>query len=217
MRKVFGIAVVSVLCAAGTAHAQGPAASGFSFGLRLGYGLPMAKYASSLTVSGVTLDFGDISDSVGGKIPIWLDAGYRLTSNVYVGGYFEYAPGLTKNCPPGYSCSASDVRLGANAQYRLLPGQSFDPWVGIGIGYEWLNLGMSGLNAGFHGWEFVNLQVGGDFLVGTNLGIGPYLAFSLAQFGTFTASQGGISASIDITDKSLHEWLQFGVKGTFDL
>jgi hypothetical protein len=88
------------------------------------------------------------------------------------------------------------------------------PWIGAGLGYEWLRLSSSGgeeaVNGTLSGFEFVNLQGGVDFkpLDDTNFGVGPFLAFSLAQYST--AADGG-----DIRDKTLHEWLNLGVRGTF--
>ena len=84
------------------------------------------------------------------------------------------------------SCSAKDLRLGLNVHYHFSPGESFDPWVGLGAGYEWLVLDESAggvsVSETASGFEFGNLQLGGDFAVAPNFGIGPFFTFTLAQY-----------------------------------
>ena len=70
---------------------------------------------------------------------------------MYLGAYIEHGPTFVKDCPAGSSRSASDVRLGVNFLYHLVPGAPFDPWAGIGVGYEWLNASQDGVDAGLHG------------------------------------------------------------------
>jgi len=86
-----------------------------------------------------------------GKIPIWLDAGWRFNPSMHLGAYIEHGPTFVKDCPAGSSRSASDVRLGVNFLYHLVPGAPFDPWAGIGVGYEWLHASQDGVDAGLHG------------------------------------------------------------------
>lgn len=232
MRKLLALlAVAAITAVAAPARAQ-VKDSGLSLAARVGYGLPLGNVASDPTA---TLA---LSDDFSGEFPIWLDVGYRFNRNFFVGGYFQYAFAFVKNSTafvatqvgqavcelPGVSCSGSDVRLGAEFQYSFSPEASFQPWAGIGIGYEWTNLkaSASGVDATlqYHGWEFLNLQVGGDFKVSEAFALGPYVAFSLGQYDTITISATGqASQSLDIPSsaKSLHEWLQLGVKGTFNL
>jgi len=145
-------------------------------------------------------------------------AGWRFDPSTYLGAYFEYAPGFVKDCPAGVSCSASDLRLGVIFLYHFAPAAAFDPWAGIGIGYEWLNLGVAGIDVGYHGWEFFNLQLGGDVALGSGFALGPYVAFGLGQYSRVTASLGSQSGSASIPggSQALHEWLELGVKGTFN-
>ena len=233
MRKLFA----ALLVAAGIAAAPVPACaqakdSGFSLAARVGYGFPMGNVASDPTA---TLA---LADDFSGEAPLWLDVGYRFGRNFFVGAYFQYAFAFVKSSTafaasqvgqavcelPGVSCSGSDVRLGAEFQYSFSPEASFQPWAGIGFGYEWTNLSASapGVEASlqYHGWELLNLQVGGDFKVSEAFALGPFVAFSLGQYDTVAVSATGqASQSIDIPSsaKSTHEWLQFGVKGTFNL
>jgi hypothetical protein len=68
------------------------------------------------------------------------------------------------------------------------------------------------------GFEFANLQAGIDYKLMRNLGIGPFVSFSLGEFNATSANNGGIQGvpgANNITDKTLHEWLTIGVKGAF--
>ncbi len=195
--------------------------SGFSLGARLGFGLPLGDVWAD--TAGVTAPLGD---QFKGELPIWIDAGYRFARNWFVGAYLQLGIGivnkdkLTACAQSGNSCKSSDVRLGVEGTYAFSPGQTFNPWVGLGTGYEWANLQIEGPGGSgeiaVKGWEFFNLQVGGDFLVSSVFGIGPYAAFSLGQYSTGTITVGSASLNGDITNKKVHGWLQLGVRGTFN-
>jgi len=62
------------------------------------------------------------------------------------------------------------------------------------------------------GWEFANLQLGIDFALGSVVKIGPWVSFSIGQYGTVGGSSGGTGLSGDITNKTIHEWIMGGVR-----
>jgi outer membrane protein W len=211
MRKIQAIAVVVLVLAAGSARADQQ--SGLSLGLRAGYGIAMGDAASGAS----------LSDYFSGEVPLQVDAMYRFDKNWSVGLYFQYGFAFISDtiCPTGFgvSCSGTDTRLGAQAHYRF-DGQGFFPWVGLGIGYEWSSISGSGGGVSadiltLDGFEYLNLQIGGDWLLSPNFRLGPYVQFTLAQYENAESPVLGISGSI--ADTAMHEWLQFGVKGTFDL
>jgi hypothetical protein len=164
--------------------------------------------------------------------PLWLDAGVRIASNWYVGGSFAYGVASTSDqlgqlgCNQvGVSCSASDVRLGANVQYHAIPGGRFDPWLGAGGGYEWLSLNVgtaSGQHesSGLSGWELVNLQAGLDFRVPSwGFGVGPFASVTFAQYSSASvpSDQNGGTVSQTLSNQGIHEWVLVGVRGDYDL
>jgi opacity protein-like surface antigen len=225
MRSNKGISLlrVALVVVAGSAFAQAPAPppsdsmsasdSGISLGLRAGYGVPLG------TATGVT-GAPNISSSIAGTIPLWADVGYRFASNWYIGGFFQYGIGILASnvCATGTSCTNYDMRFGLNAHYHFMPGQMLDPWVGIGAGYEILSTtvtptGGTGVTSNVRGFEFGNAQVGLDWMATPSLGVGPFVAFTVAQYTD--ASVGSVSASI--TNKSIHEWLLFGLRGVFNI
>lgn len=199
MRPARTIALLAALLLAPAALAG---EDGLTVGARAGLGFAFGKIDGSTT-------FG-ISDAVPGAFPFWVELGYRFDRHWSLVGFFQYGPATTDACPGGFDCSASDQRIGLTAIYRFEPS-SFTPWMGIGTGYEWLNVDRGvPVNAG--GLE-LSLQAGGDFRVSPGFGLGPYLCFSVGQFSDVAA--GGLRPSA--IDKTTHGWVQIGVKATFDL
>jgi len=199
----------------------------FVLGMRLGYAVPMGATAENDNGSSEKL-----SDGVSGHVPVWLDVGYLVSSNVMFGFYGMYAFGgvagpLKAECDQassvGISCSANDIRFGIQFQYHPASGGKVDPWLGVGAGYEWLNISISGAGQDgattAKGFEFFNLQAGLDYKALPNVGVGPFVSFSLGQYGS-TSNSGSvarISSGGDIPNPALHEWLTFGVRGAFTL
>jgi hypothetical protein len=218
-------------------------ASGFpvalEFGARLAFGFPFGGTDGG---NGDDLDH-TVSNII---LPLWLNFGVRLGGNWYVGSYVSYGVVSTADqfnstfgCgQTGFSCSGNQIRFGVEGQYHFIPENRFDPWVGLGFGYEWLNFSDSlsaaataanfgvskavNLNFGPNGWEFLNIQAGIDFrFVRDMVGVGPFVSFSpISEFvskNVADSSLDGGSQSQSITNQSFHQWLIFGVRGDFDL
>ncbi len=222
MKKLFAALVVVTALAIGS-PARAADASGFTAALRAGYGLALGD------ADGTT----KLSDIYSGQIPFWADVGYRIDRSMFVGAFFQYGLAFlnkdnfvdpTTGTPvcnqSGVSCSGYSMRFGVEFLYNFMPDASFAPWGGIGVGYEIAkaSLDVSGVSAsvGVKGFEFANLQLGGDYRVSPDIAVGPYVAFSIGQYSTLDVDTPLGSASGDIADKKMHMWLQFGVKGTFD-
>jgi len=180
-----------------------PEWSGPSLGFRTGYGKPFGDALGSTSQSSL----------IEGMIPVWVDLGYQLSSHFYVGGYFQFAIGMTPGDCAG--CSANVMRFGFNVHYHLFPTNDYDPWVGIGTGYEVLNLsGLGTSSTSLGGFEFGNLQVGLDFPVTDNVTLGPFVAISIAEYMNGSGLSGtGLSFEMG---KKPHEWLILGVRGVFN-
>lgn len=236
---------VSILSASSAALAQssGTKESGLALGLRLGYALPMGKLGTAAT-PGTTPNTSkdDLSDTVTGMVPIWIDVGYRVNPAIYVGGFFQYGFGFVNKdnstaCNQGISCSAHDIALGANIHYHIQPAAQFDPWIGAGLGYEILGVSESGTataqvgtqaisitvddSGSTKGFQFLILEAGGDFTPAPDFVVGPFVSFALGQYSTYSVSgtSGGVTRSQDgdLTDTGMHEWLTIGVRGQFNL
>jgi hypothetical protein len=227
------LTVLGLLAAAFPAVAAEPARerepeNGFTLSIRAGYGIPLGKFATTTNGSS-----GNLSDEFTGQIPIWLDLGYRFKRNFVVAAYLQVGypflnqdgPGLVGNechLTATTSCNGNvSVRIGAEFLYYFTRDGDWQPWGGIGAGYErtlyTIKDGQGGEGTiAYSGWEFLNLQLGANYRVSPKFGFGPYVAFSLGQYGSVDVSSGGNSQTIDISQKELHEWLQFGLQGSFD-
>lgn len=214
MKKVALALSMMALLAAPLARADEN--SGFQGAIRTGFVLPFGQiYGSGTNSAG--LGFGD---SVTGFVPIMLEAGFRFNPNVMVGIFGQYAFGIAKNCD-GAACSLSDFTAGIQAHYHFAPQEALDPWVGLGVGYEWLPLsvttGSFSQDATYRGFQFVNLQFGVDFPVTSTFKLAPYASFALGQYSSGSTSGSAGSGSGDVTNTALHEFLTFGFRGSFNL
>ena len=186
-------------------------------GLRVGFGYPVGNEGAVPGANNTSLH-----DDITGMIPLWIDAGFRANPNFYVGVFFQYAFAFVNSdqnpdcAQASVSCSAKDLRLGLDVHLHLSPGESFDPWVGVGAGYEWLVLdessGAISVSETATGFEFVNFQLGGDFSVAPSFAIGPFFAFTVAQY-----SHLGGTIDTDLATKAIHGWAMGGVRGVFDI
>ena len=221
---VFTAALMSSAFAKAAPEASGP---GFEIGARVGYGFSAGRLGAP--PNGTDNDVGDF---VSGQWPLWLDAGWRFTSDFYFGGLFQYGFGTVNDDQQNVcrnanvNCSASDVRLGVMGRYQLPLIMQAAPWVGLGVGYEWGSfslqqsvLGNTSTDSSWSGFEFVNLQGGADFRIAQKVALGPFISFSLGQFqSTSTTTTNGNTSTTterDLTDKSLHEWFLVGARVAF--
>jgi hypothetical protein len=121
------------------------------------------------------------------------------------------------------------VRLGVQVQYHFLPKKELDPWLGAGLGYEWLTRATEQSFDGVgtetsitvKGFELINLQGGLDFKVAPGLALGPFLFFSIGRYTSLSGSCSGNTCD-DFTprgddpgDDATHYWLLLGVRSTF--
>jgi opacity protein-like surface antigen len=194
--------------------------SGFAIGGRLGYALPMGSLAKDQGLG----SNNSLSHWASGMVPIIADIGYRINKHIYVGGYFQFAFLTTSGdlCSGSNGCSSSgnDLRFGGSFRYNFAPDARFDPYIGGGFGYEILNLsrsaGSNTENYTARGFEFLNVQLGGDFHVTPEFVIGPMVMMSVGQFGSYDHSQNnGGSESGDFNQTALHQWLMFGARAEY--
>jgi hypothetical protein len=194
--------VATTAAAAGTTDQPG-----FSLSARLALAIPMGSLAQGTT----------LSDGISAGVPVSIEVAYRLNRNLSLGLAGQYGYMVTKNCDTGASCSASDYQFLLEGIYDARMGSTIDPWVGLGIGYEQLSLsesaGGASQDVGVSGWGLATVQVGGNFVAAPQVEVGPFLSFSVGKYGS--ASAGGQSQDIPMT--AFHEWLQIGVRGTFNL
>jgi len=224
LRSVVMTLVLVAVCAPGAAHAASRLGGGaLELGARIGVGFPFGHEGRTNANAADPV----LSDNVKTLLPIWIDGGYRFNSRFFLGLSFQYGFGFVNKDQNGFcnqaasDCSAHNIRVGINLLYHFLPDAGFDPWVGFGLGYEWLStsrtLGGIDLSTGASGTEFANLQVGGDIGAGSSLKIGPFISFSFGSYGDQSVSQGNRTFDANVVDHSVHEWLILGLRGVFDI
>jgi hypothetical protein len=213
------------ICTASAAHvasAQDPG-TGFEAGLRVGYAVPLGDAA------GGDDDDNGLDRAIEGAVPIWIDLGYWVLPELFVGLYGQYGFGFVGDmfgnaCDdnPEADCSAATMRLGLQLHYHPVPKSPANPWLGLGLGYEWLSFGGSEgddeISVSVHGFELLNLQAGLDFKVTDNFYLGPALSFSLGQYSEISFDCSGANTCPDnpeIEEKAVHEWLMLAVRGAY--
>lgn len=203
--------------------------SGFSAGLRLGVGLPLGKAGED--------PFGaerDLKDLTPWRAPVWVDLGYALSGAVTIGVYAQAGVGGVGDSCIG-DCDWSDIRAGAQAEWRFLPGAPVNPWLGVGLGWEWLSFRqlISGMvpdemgnlvtatgrvSEKFGGPELM-LHGGVDFQVEDALRVGPYASATVGQYLTdsfeCTPPNGLCPPDGSIDGSALHSWVSVGLRGAY--
>lgn len=251
-RLLRALAVVSTL-ASSAAMAQESEATGSSVksGLEFTVGLGFQAGAGYVYKNGPRADgtVGDVklSDAANGGAAFLLEAGYRASPNWFIGAFGQYTHVLTKTnpftCPEGFDCNTSAIRFGPQVQYHFSPDASFDPFLGVGIGFTTLTSTVEGsqpiptpagtFNAGvdsestFRGPEFLNVTVGGKWRLSNSLSFGPYLTGTYArntvragtQTVTLPAELGGAVTTTGVppVDDGPQGLVILGVRGTFNL
>lgn len=201
----------------------------FRLGLRTGYGLPLGRYAAVRNFAGFRDDdVNQLSDDTYGVIPLWLDAGYWLTSQLYLGAYFAFGIVLPRvaassdplggGCPEDFDCSATGVRAGIQAEYALGPYGGTRPWLGLGLGYEWVSTSIRGrtldlqLESLHHGPELLQASGGADFALSPSFALGPFVTLSALRYTSCTLDFGGEQAC-ELEETAWHGWILLGVRG----
>ncbi|HET6437388.1 MAG TPA: hypothetical protein VFG59_04965 [Anaeromyxobacter sp.] len=166
---------------------------------------------------------GELGDVVHHQFPLGLGLSYRFNPFFRAGPFFEAAPLSMADgaCAPGDPCGGNDFRFGLDAQVHFAPYRHADPWLGLGIGYEWLNFDATGcLDSGcfaerFHysGLLFPKLSFGVDFALSPMATLGPYLSYSGGQYSHVETTSAG---SQSINDQAFHGWLELGIRGNFN-
>jgi hypothetical protein len=207
--------------------------TGLQVGIRTGYGGGSGDVYRGLGVR----------DASTGGIPIIVDLGYRALPELYAGIYGGFAPIFTKNnpvsCPGDLDCKTDQWRFGVQFDFHYIPSSRFDPYIGLGGGYEILHTNVSGgiavptplgsfpgnVNATItdRGWEFANLTFGFDARFSRAVALGPFISGSLSEYGVHSGTQvvtvaGNQVAATPVpnVNHGLHELYFAGLRGTFN-
>lgn len=188
----------SVQAAPGAAHAEWDrpppravdpsiplAARGFQVALRTGAQLPWGEASDA--------QGDDLAQRYGWQLPVLVDVGVKLSKPWLLGLYGGVGFGTlgTGNeaeqacADPGVDCSTMSYQFGFQAQYQFAASDRFNPWLGMGAGYEIFRQSLS--YAGYtetqqtSGISLAKLALGLDYRHGL-FGFGPFAEVSLGRF-----------------------------------
>jgi outer membrane autotransporter protein len=180
--------------------------SGFTFGARLGVGFPGGQLLAASTTQ---MTSGEASDLFGVLIPVTLELGYRITPHWYVGLYGSVGYATATNCSTNGTdagdCSETDYRFGVDVEYAFRPEQVWQPWVGVGAGWEVTNQFQTDLSGdestgSLNGVELAHVNVGNDWRISPRDKLGVY---GLVTFDTYDNGY-------------VHEWYMVGIRWRHD-
>ncbi|HEX4802290.1 MAG TPA: hypothetical protein VFV14_02200 [Myxococcaceae bacterium] len=155
-----------------------------------------------------------LTDSGGPGTSLELDVGWRIDPHFLVGVYGSGAWFSTGDAP-GNAFNNWSATAGVQGNYHFLPGESFDPWVGLGTGWRgyWVNR-PEGRDSR-HGLDLARVQVGVDVPVASGITVSPFIGATATLFLTQQLAQE--SSFSDIQDRKVNVFLNAGVMGRFDL
>jgi hypothetical protein len=212
------IAWMTIAATARPARADGSVA-GAEIAARLGYGLPLGDVESHKGFAGSVGD--PLDQTIGAMVPLWFDVGYRFGPRWFGGVFLAYAPGVPGDAlfnacsgAGATGCSPDDFRAGLEVQFHLLPEGHWDPWLGAGLGYEWLHVGFGAGTKPLwaSGFELLNLQAGLDARLSSRVALGPFVALTAAEYSW----NDPLPSSNTFDSTALHGWFVVGVRVVFD-
>ena len=192
----------------------GPPWAGPSFSFWLGVGLPGGDISNE--------GDGRLGDLVNSSIPFGGEIAYRFNPAFRTGVFFQLAPLSIAGsaCASGDRCDGMDYQFGFDAQIHLAPFRRVDPWVGLGVGWEWMEINATNFTDNipdrwtYSGVLFPRLSTGLDIPLTPTFTLGPYLSW---EAGRFTQVDQESRGSFDINSPAYHGWLEIGVRGNFNL
>jgi hypothetical protein len=196
--------------------------AGLVFGISVGYSAPAGNTTSAA---------GDnLAATFGYQIPLSVDLGVNILPSLFLGAYGTFADGgpgstLGAMCAQ-YNCAESSFRGGLVIEYRLLPGRTFEPWIGYGAGYDVSAVTLGSVNQfgtafqhsanKWRGWDVAHIRAGLDFLTDPYSAAGVFIDVGIGQFSNEWSQAGSLpGVDVTITNPTLHQWWTFGARWTF--
>jgi hypothetical protein len=188
--------------------------------LRLGGGVPFGRTAGAAS----------LSEEVRFALPLTAELTFAASPRVAVGPFVQYAvAAMSRDAPLGSgactdtasACSDGHVvRLGVQVLWRLGVAGGDKLWAGAGAAYEWLGYSARDPSGSgtirYRGWE-ASAQLGADVLRRGASRFGPYASAHVGRFGSVRVASGGESFTGEIANKTLHGWLEVGLRAALDL
>ena len=150
-----------------------------------------------------------------GEVPVELEVSYKLTHAISAGVYAGYGYGMPASKLSDAFSSFATWRFGVQGEYEFAKLGPALPFAGLRIGYftETAN-GKNGVeNKSASGWEYLTVFGGAEFEVARGFTAGPFASLAIGEY-TYE-KQGSEGGSIPSGDRTLHQWLTIGVRGSW--
>ncbi len=206
-----------------------PAHRGLQVSVDLGFALPLGRFegGTSTPRDKPTLrQSNDLSRFFGSQGTLVVEVGAKVQDHIFVGGYLGGSlggSGTDFDSPCGQSnvsCLANGLRFGLIAKYHILPAGFLNPWLGVGVGYEVARFSAKGpggdASVTATGIE-MPLTAGADIRITKNIGFGPKIDLTVANFVHAEGkSNGAVTSSDTIENQAIHSWMNLGARVVFN-
>jgi hypothetical protein len=143
-----------------------------------------------------------------------LDLGWRINPSWLLGTYGTVAWLSTGNAA-GNAMNNWTASAGIQGNYHFLPGEEFDPWIGLGAGWRGYFVNRPEGRDVRHGLDVARLQIGVDIPVATGVAIAPFVGATASLFLTQQLAQD--TSFSNISNPNVNLFFNAGVMGRFDL
>jgi hypothetical protein len=215
-----GRAAAVALALAPTAALAGPI--GVNVGARAGYAVPIGDASKG----------EPLSDVVAGAIPLQVDATYAFASIVNAGVYASYGRGTkgdkAGSPQPTTGGGTATVDSVGTVAYGLQANVDLSvAWAGLFAGVESLKTASTASFSGATsnaaqtttGWQ-AGVQGGVDWPLAPGFVVGPFASVAFTKYETVDTDVTGsttFSQSSGIKDKTTHQWITIGLRGSLGL
>jgi hypothetical protein len=155
-----------------------------------------------------------LTDMGGPGVSGELDLGWRINPSWLIGAYGTVA-WLSTGSASGDANNNWTTTAGLQGNFHFLPGEGFDPWIGLGAGWRGYFVNRPVGSDIRHGIDVARLQVGLDIPVTKGVAISPFAGATAALLLTQKLAQD--TSFSNISNPNVNLFLNAGVMGRFDL
>ena len=178
---------------------------------------PAARNAFELMLGlGYGQGFGSIGNlqpkvndllSAGGEVQLGL--GWRINPRFMVGVFAQGSKNSTRDLDAGGDVYTAGAGIETN--YHFLPGNDWDPWMGLATGWRGLWVSQNGTDS----WQGIGtrLTIGVDYRISSDFAMGPYLSGGANTY----FHQDTPSSSGSVNGRDFNFWLSAGIQARFDV
>jgi hypothetical protein len=199
------IADETVVVSSSTSEKKTGLYNAFEVGIGAGY---------SQGVGNVGNNVRSLTDMGGPGVSGELDLGWRINPNWLVGGYGTVA-WLSTGDAPGNAANNWTTTAGVQGNYHFLPGESLDPWIGLGAGWRGYFINRPEGRESRHGIDVARLQVGLDIPVISGVTVSPFIGATATVF--LTQQLPRETEFHNIQNPNANVFFNAGVMGHFDV